>query len=776
MMDSTKVRCLGLLALAGALTFFPSYRRAVVADEPVVRAGAPAAVPAESAVPIQQARPAEVNEPEEANAAASPAASGAETARPAIPNELQPLRGRTSAEDGDDSAAGAVSNPKAMQGGLVPGGPVPGGPVPGEVAPAELTPTPAEPARAGVLSDAAETETLPTESGPGDSAEVEVSDGPAPDSVVEVVPRGAEGEAGDEEHLEPIPDPMQAEPPVIEAASFNGVTPGETDLAQVQQTWGSPQEVAKQGDMLVHRYRVEPFDRVEVTFFQGKAISLVIRLDESFPADMVAKQLELTNIRPVLVANALGEILGQSFPERGVLFAFEPSKEPGKASMNVTQIILEPISAEPFVLRAETNLDTYYRHSLSDLDTALEFDPHNDRTHWLRARVLSSMGNQQSAIESAAKAVELAPQNPRYRITYARVLQYTGRYEEAIQHAEEALKLSQQWEHVKARALCLMGDLLGSGPQRDYKKAIQYHIEAVQTADPLSTDKHPAIRVAAKETLIDAHLGAANDIAWGHWKQKEKAVNKWLEGASAVADDLIANERGNESLRFRVATRALAAHVGAQGDLDPSRWAEKSLALGRELVESAHDEAKKQQYCWDLGMALYDALQIYQMRQKHDLALRYGELAIDYLEQVGPEELQTPTSRYLLGRLYFRLGAIHAIADKNHRAAIAWFDKAAPLLDSQLPGGASSDLGRHGETFVSMGVSYWETGQREKAVELTERGVELMEKAVNQGSLQKNALSVPYSNLAIMHQQLGQQDAANRFSEMAARHRDATRR
>ncbi|KKK63377.1 hypothetical protein LCGC14_2994900, partial [marine sediment metagenome] len=71
----------------------------------------------------------------------------------------------------------------------------------------------------------------------------------------------------------------------------------------------------------------------------------------------------------------------------------------------------------------------------------------------------------------------------------------------------------------------------------------------------------PAIRLAAKEVLIDAHLGAANDIAWGSWSQKEKAVAKWSQRAAAFAEELIANDGGTEELRFRVATRSLAAFV-----------------------------------------------------------------------------------------------------------------------------------------------------------------------------------------------------------------------
>ena len=83
-------------------------------------------------------------------------------------------------------------------------------------------------------------------------------------------------------------------------------------------------------------------------------------------------------------------------------------------------------------------------------------------------------------------------------------------------------------------------------------------------------------------------------------------------------------------------------------------------------------------------MALYDAVQIYQMRSDHETALKYAQAAVEYLEQ-GHEQKQTLTTAYILGRLYFRLGAIHAIRDKNHQQAVVWFDKAVPLLMKPLP-------------------------------------------------------------------------------------------
>jgi len=573
---------------------------------------------------------------------------------------------------------------------------------------------------------------------------------------------------GDDSALQPIPDPLDTSAVKIETASFNKVRPGVTTMAQVEESWGAPREIRKQGNGMAHLYGVAPFNRVEVNFYRNRVTSIIIRLDRVFPAKTIAEQLELTDVRPVLVSDDRGEILGQVYPERGVLFAFEPGDAPGRASMKVAEIILEPVSAEAFVLRAETYLESQPESSLLDVQNALKLEPGNARAHWLHARLMIAAGDDDRSATAAAEAVRLDPDNPHYLVTYAQVLSRLGRQKEAILQAGKAVRISRRRPHVKARALCLLGDLIASGPTPDYNDAIRYHMQAVKTADALSADPHPAIRLAAKEVLVDAHLAGAYDIAWGSWKQKNDAVGVWLERASQYADDLIENEGSGEDLRLRVAVRALGTCVGLRGAVDPADWIEKVLHNGKELVAAADDPKHKAQLQWDIGMALYDTLQIYQMRSDHEAALRYGEQAIEYLES-GKGQAQVAEAGFLLGRLYFRLGAIRAIRDENHRAAISWFDKAAPLLKKPLSDRTFTSLGRHGETFVSMGVSYWETGQRQKAVELTEFGVELMERAVKQGTLDEIALAVPYTNLASMHRQLGADDTADEYQQMATK-------
>lgn len=557
------------------------------------------------------------------------------------------------------------------------------------------------------------------------------------------------------ERLQPVPAPSDG-PVEIEAASFSGITPGASTVEEVEKAWGKPKQVKDQNEMAVHLYQVEPFDRVEAVFSKGKVVSIIIRLEKSFPADAVARQLEISNIRPVLISDDLGHILGQSYPERGVVLSFEPSETVGKATMQVTQIVLEPINAEPFVLRAETNMDVRLEASLRDLDQALKLSPNIARAHWLRARLLAIQGDPTKAAAAADDAVRLEPKDPQYRVTRAQILGQLGRYAEAIAEAERAVANAGSRPHVKARAQCLLGDLLSAGPQPDYKRAIEQHNEAIKTADALTTSPHPAIRLPAKEVLVDAHLGAAHDIAWGNWNQKQTAVAAWLKRASGFADDLIKNEGGTLELRFRVATRALAACVGAQGKIDPSEWTEQVIRVGEELADSAGTPGAKQQIRWDLGLALYDAVQVYQMREQRDLAVKYGKKAIECLEQGAPSKPEAGQDRYLLGRLYFRMGSIQAIGEKDHGAAVIWFDKALPALEKSAPQVGAAERGRLGETMVSMAVSYWETGQRERAVKLTQQGVAYIEQAVQGGVMPSGSLEVPQSNLATMRRSLGQ--------------------
>ena len=345
----------------------------------------------------------------------------------------------------------------------------------------------------------------------------------------------------------------------------------------------------------------------------------------------------------------------------------------------------------------------------------MTLEPGNARAHWLYSRVLAAAEQHEKAVTAAGEAVRLDPDNAQYRVTHAQALAQAGQLPEAIEEAQKAAATSEDRPHVKARATCLVGDLLASGPKPDFKKALGFHTQALQLADPLASDPHPAIRVAAKEVLIDAHLGAAHDIAWGEWKDKPKAVARWLDRAKAVAEDLVDNEGEQPRATFpRVCPlagrlrRACAARSTRRRPL--KRWS----TTGEKLIAAARDPGRKARLQWELGMALYDAVQICQMRSEPDNALKYGEVRRRIPGRRDQSKTRPAASTFLLGRLYFRLGTIHAMQNHDHKAAVDWFDKAIPLMERATARGLAGELGRQGEAFVGMGVSYWETGRRDQ--------------------------------------------------------------
>ena len=151
-------------------------------------------------------------------------------------------------------------------------------------------------------------------------------------------------------------------------------------------------------------------------------------------------------------------------------------------------------------------------------------------------------------------------------------------------------------------------------------------------------------------------------------------------------------------------------------------------------------------------------------------SLSHAMAVLRYLQSGIQHREHTSETMYILGRAYFQVGLIHAVVENDHTAAALWFDHAAPLLDRPLPSWAGSRIGRNGEMLVSMGISYWQTGNHEEGLRLTQHGTTLITRAVAMKLLNDGALAVPYGNLAAMHRQMGHTEQARSFAEMAAKH------
>ena len=148
--------------------------------------------------------------------------------------------------------------------------------------------------------------------------------------------------------------------------------------------------------------------------------------------------------------------------------------------------------------------------------------------------------------------------------------------------------------------------------------------------------------------------------------------------------------------------------------------------------------------------------------------------SVTYLETGAQARRETPEDAFRMGWLYYRLGSLHAVRRGDHNTAVTWYEKAYPLLDRPLPATHTTEQGRYGEWLVSMGISYWETGSRDFALQLTDAGLQHVQEAVHRKLADEKALAIPYSNLAFMHETLGHKNEAQNFSQLATKY-DSTR-
>ncbi|HEV7224924.1 MAG TPA: tetratricopeptide repeat protein [Pirellulales bacterium] len=575
-----------------------------------------------------------------------------------------------------------------------------------------------------------------------------------------------------------IPAELPPEPS-IDAASvdaapveFDGIQPGVSTLEEVQRVWGEPVERKQQQGLAISLYSRGPFEQVEVAFSQDKVQSIALRLQERFTAREVAEQLELSRLKPAFLSDEDGVCRRAAYPERGVVFS-SPSIEPSDRNsgrFQVSEIVLGEIHPRLFLLRAQARAASEDGGALADLDRVLKQEPASAAALRLRARILSRNGRADDALEAIEAALEIEPENPESQLAHAELSAVCGHYDEAVAATKQLLSSRDLPALTRARGLIQWGELIAAGPAPDYQQPVALYQQAIRLAEPYADDPLAAVRTAAFEVLVDAHLATAYSIAWGRWKNKAIAAPKWIERAETIADGAIEDGDLEADCSLRVCQTALAACVGAQGTdaqetMEPAKWAERAAEIGRERLAQAHDPLYRRRLQWQLGLVFNDALQVCQLRQELDAALKHGQSAIACLENGRPGRQETPEEAFMLGRLYYRLAVLNATHLGRHPQAVALYEMALPLLDRQT--GAGADAGRRGEELATAAISYWNERQRDRAMSLTRRGIELLEQAARQGDIEKAALAVPYANLAAMHEQLGDRVQAASYSEQA---------
>jgi tetratricopeptide (TPR) repeat protein len=557
-------------------------------------------------------------------------------------------------------------------------------------------------------------------------------------------------------------------PSRLHPAALDGVQPGTTTRKEMHEKWGKPHEVQRIAGGARETFNIDKLGSARVTVVEDVVQSMAVHVTNPLALPLVVARLAIDDVESVNIHDESGELLGAAYPERGALLGYVPKSHPPR----VFQIVVEPIDAQSFLARAQVRFATRYADCLADIKQSLELAPDTVAAYGLRAEVALHSGDLDTALTATQAAIELAPEAPQHRLLLARVLAAGGDYPQAIARVRDVIAEPDLSDVVAARAWCLWGDYLARSPKRDCATAIKHHQRAIKLAEPLARHDQYAIRRAAKELLVDAHLGVAYDIGWGHWQQKSIVVPNWIARAKAFADQLVDHERMGPEIHLRVYCQALAALGGIAEPPDPGKWVHSAGSLGKRLYDDALDGNYRAHIAWQLAVAFSNAVEIETARHQPDRAIALGDMALDLFDDSQGVSARLPTYHYERGRLCYRMGLVYAVERGDHAEAVAWFDSAAALLEKPVPATAV-DVGTQGEAFVGMAVTYWELDNRSEAMRLTSQGLKMMQQAVGEGLLEAAALAVPYGNLASMHESLGDVESAKQFAELAARHEAA---
>ncbi len=561
----------------------------------------------------------------------------------------------------------------------------------------------------------------------------------------------------------------------IEVASFHGITPGISNRINVLRTWGDPRSDDTQATEL--KYRFDNLPAVHVRFDGNKVASILVELAQPTSKPTLTRKLNLQRVRPVAMTDEQGTTLAQVYPEHGVELRYA-TQELGLAiasdeqtdissSPRIGSILIQPILAEPFLLRASDNSNRSFTNTIADLEAALRLDRSLGAARAQLSEIHLKIGKAVTAERYAAEAVDREPKNVAFRLQWAKCLRHLARYDRAVEEVRQVLETPGIAPLVRAQSLNEMGLLASLGSQKVARRAMPLHSKAIEIADSLAVGDDPLVSRPAKQLLVEAHLAVAVEISVGAWQQKDEAVPQWIERASALAEALIAEDPSYLPLRLQVAVSSLAAAANLEQPINPLLWIEEAEETAAKIKTIVSDPLAAGQFDWQLGLAYFHGSQIEHRRSEPDSAVHLGELADQQLAELAIGRDEMPDTAYLMGRLYFQIGAVHAVHYEDHVTACQWYDEAVDRLLNPVPVTTIAAPQQHGDALVSMGVSYWSQDDRQRAIEVTQAGVELIEQAVSSGLLKDETLMVSYNNLAAMYEAQGDKEPAARYERLA---------
>ena len=549
----------------------------------------------------------------------------------------------------------------------------------------------------------------------------------------------------------------------IDPASFRGAYPGKTTRADIDNEWGPGQAIPRDDGTECFFWEIEPFERVAVTFRDGTVTAIQIKLAKPVPSSELAKQLEIADLRTVAILDDDGSAIGQVFPERGVMFSLETG------TTSATAVLLESLDPDSFVLRAEGEMKSSAAYAVADLEYAIEIDPTHLRAHRLLLALMCDEGRWETALQLAEKAEELGPGDAWTGLKRAEVLLKLNRPEDAQVAIDELIKRPNVSSLLASQAGRLRGRIELDKDTPDYEQTVDLFTEAIRKATPLAGSRSDNVRSVAQQVLLDAHLGTAQAIAQGTWQQKNRVIPKWISRANSIVEKIDRKDPSRDRLELDLTCGVLAVAAGSANAIEAVPWVKRLLAIREKMNDTVTDPWRRRQIDWQVGCGLNDALEAARKRGDAEDMLDNATLTVAYLERGAEHRELTAGERRDLGDLMFQIGIMHSLRNSDHATAVTWFDKTIPLWNQNKRVVQDNELGRVGESFISMAISYWQVERREDAIDLSRTGVDFMVEAVDRNKLEEQSLSVAYGNLATMYAEQGDTEKSQAYAEMATR-------
>lgn len=551
----------------------------------------------------------------------------------------------------------------------------------------------------------------------------------------------------------------------FQPTSFAELVPGVSKAAQVLEVLGEPRLSLQQGERLIQTYMLEPYERVGVVMRGDLLESVHLHLSKTLPLEEFVGQLELPVAEGVDLRLAQTAALERLFPERGVSLICQ--EKAGQAF--VTQVSFHPIRELDFLQAARQLEYSRFTRALQLARYAQQLNPESTAAIAAEARVLAHAGEQIPALKALGRVTQLAPADLPSQLLQARLWAETGHASNAIQQVRQLRNSTSTPSVLRARAALLLGQLIDR--RTDKGVVIQYHEEAIERVRQILPELAGRERNEALLLLVDAHRSMAGVVASGSWEAEKTAAAslRWLEIADKLSVHLATRGVAPGLVQLDGTLAQLEVQATLRDEADESAMVQQLESIAQAMLEGETDPLLIRELHWKLATGLFHAAQMARHRGATDESIGLALKADKQIATAKSPRQSALSGQVLLGGLHFLIGSQYAIARQDHDRAVIWYEKALGLLDQSGMETTWTERGWHGERLVSMGLSFWQSGNRARGLELTEKGNLWVETAVKEDNFPRQHLAVPYGNLAFMYRALGQMQRADKFAEQAAR-------